>query len=143
MCRSEPYVCDVPGCGKAFAIAGALTIHKRTHNGDKPFKCTYCDRCVAVSLRCNPSFDTVPRCRAFSESSNLSKHVRPCLLAPDIPLTPNVSCEHTPAFVPTSVASPDAQRHSPDPISWLDTNPSTRSSYHGVHALGGVVPHVI
>ena len=40
----EPYACDFPGCGKAFAIAGALTIHKRTHNGSKPFKCTYCDR---------------------------------------------------------------------------------------------------
>lgn len=35
---------------------GALTIHKRTHNGDKPFKCPQCDK-------------------AFSESSNLSKHV--------------------------------------------------------------------
>lgn len=35
---------------------GALTIHKRTHNGDKPFKCNQCDK-------------------AFSESSNLSKHV--------------------------------------------------------------------
>lgn len=53
---SEPYVCDFPGCGKSFAITGALTIHKRTHNGHKPFKCTYCDR-------------------AFTESSNLSKHV--------------------------------------------------------------------
>ncbi|CCM06787.1 uncharacterized protein FIBRA_09087 [Fibroporia radiculosa] len=53
----QPYVCDFPGCGKAFAITGALTIHKRTHNGHKPFKCTYCDR-------------------AFAESSNLSKHLR-------------------------------------------------------------------
>ena len=35
---------------------GALTIHKRMHNGDKPFKCTQCEK-------------------AFSESSNLSKHV--------------------------------------------------------------------
>ena len=35
---------------------GALTIHKRMHNGDKPFRCPRCDK-------------------AFSESSNLSKHV--------------------------------------------------------------------
>lgn len=46
---TEPYVCDFPGCSKAFAIAGALTIHKRTHNGLKPFKCTYCDRYVEYS----------------------------------------------------------------------------------------------
>ena len=52
----EPYECDHPGCGKRFAIMGALTIHKRMHNGDKPFKCPQCDK-------------------AFSESSNLSKHV--------------------------------------------------------------------
>jgi hypothetical protein len=43
-CSTEPYVCDFPGCGKAFTVTGALTIHKRTHNGHKPFRCTYCDK---------------------------------------------------------------------------------------------------
>jgi len=42
----EPYKCDFPGCGKCFAITGALTIHKRVHNGHKPFKCIYCNRCA-------------------------------------------------------------------------------------------------
>ncbi|KAJ7449558.1 hypothetical protein FB451DRAFT_748154 [Mycena latifolia] len=57
MVLPEPYLCDYPGCGKSFAITGALTIHKRTHNGHRPFKCPHCDK-------------------AFSESSNLSKHLR-------------------------------------------------------------------
>ena len=44
---------------------GALTIHKRMHNGDKPFKCPQCDK-------------------AFSESSNLSKHVSSKLFHPHL-----------------------------------------------------------
>lgn len=27
--QERPFVCDEPGCGKAFALASALTIHKR------------------------------------------------------------------------------------------------------------------
>ena len=57
--RPEPYVCDFPGCGKAFSIPGGLRIHKRAHSGEKPFKCP--------EAGCG---------RAFSESSNLAKHVR-------------------------------------------------------------------
>lgn len=45
----EPYKCDYPGCEKSFAITGALTIHKRIHNGHKPFKCKFCDRSVCVN----------------------------------------------------------------------------------------------
>ena len=71
----EPYKCDYPECGKSFAITGALTIHKRMHNGHKPFKCKFCDKFVCAS--CLSSYtlnsDCVPR--AFAESSNLSKHV--------------------------------------------------------------------
>lgn len=58
--REKPYVCDYPGCGAAFAVAGSLTIHKRSrHTLERPFVCTW------------------PGCgRAFAESSNLTKHRR-------------------------------------------------------------------
>ncbi|KAJ7918981.1 hypothetical protein B0H13DRAFT_2433425, partial [Mycena leptocephala] len=56
--QEKPYLCDYPGCGKSFAITGALTIHKRTHNGENRSNAL-----VAIS-------------KAFSESSNLSKHLR-------------------------------------------------------------------
>lgn len=71
---AEPYVCDFPGCGKAFAIAGALTIHKRTHNGSKPFKCTYCDRSVLIffpSLRPISSITFVVRLRNHPTFQNM------------------------------------------------------------------------
>ncbi|CAO1616611.1 unnamed protein product [Sympodiomycopsis kandeliae] len=58
--REKPYVCDFPGCGASFAVAGSLTIHKRSrHTLERPFVCTW------------------PGCgRAFAESSNLTKHRR-------------------------------------------------------------------
>lgn len=55
----QPFRCDFPGCDKSFAIASALTIHRRTHSGAKPFPCPFAG-CGA----------------AFAESSNLTKHLR-------------------------------------------------------------------
>lgn len=58
--REKPHVCDYPGCGASFAVAGSLTIHKRSrHTFERPFVCSW------------------PGCgRAFAESSNLTKHRR-------------------------------------------------------------------
>jgi hypothetical protein len=80
---SEPHICDYPGCGKAFAITGALTIHKRMHNGNKPFKCSYCDRFVCFVGQLSLPQTYCSENRAFAESSNLSKHVSGFLFGVD------------------------------------------------------------
>ena len=118
---AEPYACDFPGCGKAFAIAGALTIHKRTHNGSKPFKCSYCER-------------------AFSESSNLSKHVS--LALPPLgrrTLITTRSCGRTPGRGRTRARSPGATSRSHVRTSLRDTRTSTSGRPWSGERLSGSV----
>ncbi|KAH7715231.1 early growth response protein 1-like protein [Aphelenchoides avenae] len=35
--------CSVAGCGASFKRTGELIRHSRTHSGDRPFQCNYCD----------------------------------------------------------------------------------------------------
>lgn len=51
----KPYVCEV--CLKGFAQSCNLANHMRIHTGERPFKCPHCDR-------------------AFTQSGNLSNHIR-------------------------------------------------------------------
>ena len=53
----KPYICNWEGCTWRFARSDELTRHYRKHTGDKPFKCTVCDR-------------------AFSRSDHLSLHMK-------------------------------------------------------------------
>ena len=57
----KPFVCTYdPDCGKAFARAGHLASHIRTHTGERPFVCTY-----------NPDCG-----KAFARAGTLAKHKR-------------------------------------------------------------------
>ena len=38
--KGDPYPCTV--CVKTFRTRGSLTVHQRTHNGQKPYKCIFC-----------------------------------------------------------------------------------------------------
>mmetsp|Transcript_27324 Transcript_27324/g.93266 ORF Transcript_27324/g.93266 Transcript_27324/m.93266 type:complete len:426 (-) Transcript_27324:194-1471(-) len=43
----RPFVCKVEGCNKAFFSSGDLKTHTQTHSGDRPFKCSYCDKALS------------------------------------------------------------------------------------------------
>lgn len=37
--KDKPFVCDIPGCRKAFIKNKTLELHLRTHTDERPFKC--------------------------------------------------------------------------------------------------------
>lgn len=55
----KPFKCDHPGCDYAANVSGALVSHKRIHTGEKPFRC-----------------DVPGCCYAATQSGNFSSHMR-------------------------------------------------------------------
>ena len=39
--RARPFVCQHPGCGRAFRQKSNLKSHGKTHTGERPFACDW------------------------------------------------------------------------------------------------------
>lgn len=78
-------------CGKIFKNCSNLTVHRRSHTGEKPYKCELCSYACAQSSKLTRHMKThgrmgkdVYRCRfcdmPFSVPSTLEKHMRKCVV---------------------------------------------------------------
>ena len=77
-------------CGKVFKNCSNLTVHRRSHTGEKPYKCTLCSYACAQSSKLTRHMRThcrvgkdIYRCKfcdmPFSVPSTLEKHMRKCM----------------------------------------------------------------
>lgn len=84
-------------CGKVFKNCSNLTVHRRSHTGEKPYKCELCSYACAQSSKLTRHMKThgrlgkdVYRCRfcemPFSVPSTLEKHMRKCVVNQNIKL---------------------------------------------------------
>ncbi|CAF2493590.1 unnamed protein product [Rotaria sp. Silwood2] len=82
-------------CGKVFKNCSNLTVHRRSHTGEKPYKCELCAYACAQSSKLTRHMKThgragneAFRCRycsmPFSVASTLEKHMRRCDRNPQI-----------------------------------------------------------
>ncbi|UJR25299.1 hypothetical protein I4U23_006651 [Adineta vaga] len=82
-------------CGKVFKNCSNLTVHRRSHTGEKPYKCELCAYACAQSSKLTRHMKTHGRggneafhCRycsmPFSVASTLEKHMRRCDRNPQI-----------------------------------------------------------
>ncbi|XP_063992864.1 B-cell lymphoma/leukemia 11A isoform X1 [Diachasmimorpha longicaudata] len=78
-------------CGKVFKNCSNLTVHRRSHTGEKPYKCELCTYACAQSSKLTRHMKTHGRhgkdtykCRfcemPFSVPSTLEKHMRKCVV---------------------------------------------------------------
>ena len=77
-------------CGKVFKNCSNLTVHRRSHTGEKPYKCQMCTYSCAQSSKLTRHMKThrrmgkdIFKCRfcemPFSVASTLEKHMRKCV----------------------------------------------------------------
>ena len=101
-------------CGKVFKNCSNLTVHRRSHTGEKPYRCQLCSYACAQSSKLTRHMKThgrmgkdVYRCKfcnmPFSVPSTLEKHMRKCVENQN---AGSVSASSTPGT--NSIASADS-----------------------------------
>ena len=95
-------------CGKVFKNCSNLTVHRRSHTGEKPYKCELCNYACAQSSKLTRHMKThgrmgkdIYKCRfcdmPFSVASTLEKHMRKCVV------NANHNKHHRPPVIPNNV----------------------------------------
>ena len=89
MSRGRNDTCEY--CGKVFKNCSNLTVHRRSHTGEKPYKCEVCPYSCAQSSKLTRHMKTHGRTgkdslkctycdMPFSVASTLEKHLRKCIV---------------------------------------------------------------
>lgn len=105
-------------CGKVFKNCSNLTVHRRSHTGEKPYKCELCSYACAQSSKLTRHMKThgrmgkdVYRCRfcemPFSVPSTLEKHMRKCVV------NQNIKVEHQNMMLPIMSGDEDSAASTP------------------------------
>ena len=105
-------------CGKVFKNCSNLTVHRRSHTGEKPYKCELCNYACAQSSKLTRHMKThgrmgkdIYKCRfcdmPFSVASTLEKHMRKCVVNANKHRTPPTGLpeSHSPANFMSSLLS--------------------------------------
>lgn len=74
----RPYLCDYPGCTRAFTQSGQLKTHQRLHTGERPFMCS-APRCQMRFTHANRHcpehpYDQLKRCDDFVIQANTEQN---------------------------------------------------------------------
>lgn len=137
-------------CGKVFKNCSNLTVHRRSHTGEKPYKCELCSYACAQSSKLTRHMKThgrlgkdVYRCRfcemPFSVPSTLEKHMRKCVVNQGKPPAASSMQQHNMLMPPNLGGQMPLSLHSlgsPNHPSMLGMNCNSNGSHHNMTPNG-------